>query len=1313
MASISLQPVPPFAVDAEIGLSLASRWKLWLRDFDTFLLASGITDKKRQRALLLYQAGPQVREIFAQLSDVGGETDFALAKEKLTQYFEPQKNRRYEVYRFRELKQGEQESLDNFHTRLRKMAKVCEFHDENFEIEEQIIIGGRSSRIRKRALRDPDYSLKDMLIDGRRDETSDYQAKDIESKEGYTENTNRLEMKPKKTCNNCGGEWPHLAQCPAKGKTCRKCGKANHFQVVCRSKNLSKGTKNRPRVQRKTPAVRPFEHDAVSSDDDEYLYSVGNGKSASLSKSPKVKVTVGGHTFPIIVDTGATINVIDSETFKQMENITLKPTKVKAYPFTRSEAVRFKGKFNSVIETKSRYATATFFVLNEAQTGCLLSAETAQELGVITLRLNTLSKKSDVQNPVCTSHDPEISRIVSKFQDVFKGLGKLKGYTVKLNIDENAIPHAQPQRRVPFHVRNKVATAIKELVREGIIEPVPEDSPSQWVSPIVVVPKKDSSVRLCVDMRMPNKAIKRVRYPVPTINDINVILNGARYFSKLDLNQAYHQLPLDEESRFITTFTTHMGLYRYTRLNYGTNAAMEIFQHVLQQSLQGVPGVFNLADDIIIFGSTRQEHDKALECCLARLRDRGLTVNPKKCKFLQPIIEFYGQVFSAQGTCPDPKRIAAIQQMSAPSNAKEVRSFLGMVNYSSKYIKDYATLTASLRELTKKSVPFTWTTEHQTAFEQLKLALTQAPVMGYFDLSKDTYVTVDASPMGISAILTQCESGSDDHRVIAYASRSLSAAESRYSQTEKEALSIVWAVEHFHIFLYGKDFTLVTDHKPLEIIYGNSSSKSSARIERWVLRLQPYTFNVKYKPGSENAADYLSRHVTDASCSMQEKYTEDYVCFITHTSVPKAMTIEEIASATNNDRTLQCVRAALRTGTWDVPALKRFRHVKDELTVGAQNIVLRGHRIVIPDSLQQRAIDIAHEQHQGISRTKSLLREKIWFPGIDEMVQNTISTCISCQAVSQANPPEPVKLSEMPNGPWEKVHMDFYGPLPSGEQLLVVIDRYSRFPEVEIVKSTKASIVIPKLDRIFSVHGIPKIVMSDNGPPFSSAEFARYATTLGFTHHFSTPYWPQANGEVERFNRCLGKAIQIAVSEGKVWKQELHRYLFQYRVTPHSITSVAPCELLFNRKVRGKLPSLSVPKIVNFHKTAKDNEQQKQISQKTYIDQRRKAKYSPISVGDCVLVKQEKRNKLSTRFSTTPYTVISRTGTKITARNSQNYTLTRNVSHFKKIEVHTKDDSEIDNEIDGKYKPTIDYRPVRVRHPPMRYGNPLPWQIIS
>ena len=235
--AVNLQPVPEFVPDADVGASLATRWRLWLQDFNTFILASGIRDAKRKKSLLLYQAGPRIREIFAQLPDTGEEDDFDLAQQKLSEYFEPQKNKRYEVYRFRETKQGERETLDCFHTRLRNMAKTCEFADETFEIEEQIIIGGRSSRIRKRALRDPEYSLKDMLIDGRRDESSSYQAKDIESKEETRETTHRFIAKQSnqapKNCGNCGGKFPHKGPCPAKGKTCRNCDKPNHFAVVC------------------------------------------------------------------------------------------------------------------------------------------------------------------------------------------------------------------------------------------------------------------------------------------------------------------------------------------------------------------------------------------------------------------------------------------------------------------------------------------------------------------------------------------------------------------------------------------------------------------------------------------------------------------------------------------------------------------------------------------------------------------------------------------------------------------------------------------------------------------------------------------------------------------------------------------------------------------------------------------------------------------------------------------------------------------------------------------------------------------------
>jgi hypothetical protein len=338
-------------------------------------------------------------------------------------------------------------------------------------------------------------------------------------------------------------------------------------------------------------------------------------------------------------------------------------------------------------------------------------------------------------------------------------------------------------------------------------------------------------------MRQANEAIRRVRHPIPTVNDVSFALNGAQYFTKLYLSQAYHQLVLDQESRFITTFSTHVGLYRYKRLNYGTNASAEIFQHVLQTKLQGLNGVKNIADDIIVFGKTRAEHDQILDKCLARLSNSGLKLNQGKCTFLEDKLEFFGQIFSRQifsreGTRPDPKRVNDLLNAPQPASVTEVRSLLGMANYSSKYIRDFATLTAPLRELTKKNARFTWLPKHQACFDKLKATLASAPCMSYFAKDKETLVIVDASPVGISAILSQQEPGTNDPKIVAYASRSLTDTETHYSQTEKEALAIVWSVEHFHLFLYGSQFTLVTDHKPLEVIYGSRKAKASARIER-------------------------------------------------------------------------------------------------------------------------------------------------------------------------------------------------------------------------------------------------------------------------------------------------------------------------------------------------------------------------------------------------------------------------------------------------------------------------------------------------
>ena len=325
-------------------------------------------------------------------------------------------------------------------------------------------------------------------------------------------------------------------------------------------------------------------------------------------------------------------------------------------------------------------------------------------------------------------------------------------------------PVTPPQRRIPFHLRHKVESEIQKLKREYIIEKIPEDTPTDWVSPVVIVPKQDNNIRLCGDIRAANTAIKRTRHPIPTVEAVSLELNGASIFSKLDLSQACHQLELSPTSRHITTFCTHVGLYRYKSLNYGTNVAAEQFQHSLQETLR-----------------------------------------------------------------------------------------IGMANYSSKFIMNYATITEPLRQLTRKNTRFTWTSTHQAAYEKLKHALMRSS----FLYSKRNISPCRCQPVGLSAILTQKDQNQNTS-IIAYASRALSQVGQQYSQTEKEALAIVWG--YFHLFLFGADFTLITDHKPFRLIYNNSRSRPLARIERWFLRLQQYNFRVICMAGCENPADFLSRH---------------------------------------------------------------------------------------------------------------------------------------------------------------------------------------------------------------------------------------------------------------------------------------------------------------------------------------------------------------------------------------------------------------------------------------------------------------------
>ena len=402
----------------------------------------------------------------------------------------------------------------------------------------------------------------------------------------------------------------------------------------------------------------------------------------------------------------------------------------------------------------------------------------------------------------------------------------------------------------------------------------------------------------------------RERHTIPTTEERLKDMNKSKVFSKFDLKWGYHQLELHIESRNLTTFVTHTGLYRYKRLLFGINVASEIFQNEIRKVVQGIHGVANKSDDIIVHTETRSEHYESVHKLLDRLRSAGLTVNWQKCELFKTELVFDGHKLSDKGVNPTQEKVKAVEEAREPENISELRSFLGLVNYSARYIPNFATIAEPLRRLTRKDEPFVFGEEQRQSFQALKRHLSNAETLGYFDVNAKTKVIADASPYGLGGVLVQIQEG--EPRIIAYASRSLSAVERRYSQTEREALGLVWACEKFHSYVYGIQFDLVTDHKPLEAIY-SPKSKPCARIERWVLRLQPYRFRVVHVAGTKMIADPLSRLLKpgEAVDANLEDETEEYIRFVASQATPRAMTTRQVEESSYKDAELTQVRKCI------------------------------------------------------------------------------------------------------------------------------------------------------------------------------------------------------------------------------------------------------------------------------------------------------------------------------------------------------------------------------------------------------------------
>ena len=484
------------------------------------------------------------------------------------------------------------------------------------------------------------------------------------------------------------------------------------------------------------------------------------------------------------------------------------------------------------------------------------------------------------------------------------------GGKVHLETDPNVAPKVMPPRRVPVALKEKLKNELDRLTQRKVISPIPEAT--DWVSSMIAAKKPDGNIRLCIDPHYLNLALKRSHYPLPIIEEILPELSKAKVFSQVDLKEGFLQVELDEESTQLTVFQTPWGRYRFHRMPFGITPAPEIFQMKLDQNFEGLKGVLKVADDILIIyqGETEREadedHDRNLKSLLDRCRERNIKLNKKKFTFKSNDVQFIDHRLTKEGLKPDPAKVKAILSMKKPDDVAAVQRLMGVVKYLSKFLSGLSQICEPIRRLTHKDEPRFWSKEQDVAFDKIKEAVTSAPVIKYFDSSKPTQGSGDASSQGLGFVLTQ-----EDHPVT-YASRALKQAEQRYSQIEKELLVLVFGLEHNHQYVYGKKVVLYTDHKPLVSISSKPLAAAPKRLKRLLPRLQQYDAEIRYRPGREMyladtlSRTYLSQSPTDTLRSETEKEVES-IHAVDYLAISEQQ-LSEIRQETAKDPTLQALK---------------------------------------------------------------------------------------------------------------------------------------------------------------------------------------------------------------------------------------------------------------------------------------------------------------------------------------------------------------------------------------------------------------------
>lgn len=1321
----------PFVVPDETN-SVGKAWEEWLegieREFRYFKI-TGAVDKKD--AMIIY-GGKEIARLEKSLPDAEIEDVYVKLRTKLNEHFTPKKNKHHARYLFLKMrpyaarlreKAKECEFGDTYDERI--LEHIIQTIDNKKLIEKAISKTWDLTRFLTEASQTEDIARQMLDMEsghsqGSPDNISRIYSEPLNHKQSADESHGfRRPWRPGKEqdnmkqqrCGFCGLTGVHAKgrDCPAYGKKCRKCHKWNHYSSVCKSDGFrgqnSRGRKpSRGRIRGR---IKKTTEDAEStSSDDEFF-----GQAAEhLAQAKKVKedgsnyriVTVQLNDVDVEMeaDSGADVNILDEHQFKAFIHRThdkpiLEASKVKLH--TLQHQLEVKGEFQAVIRNETCGKLARFVVVfGRIQSPPLISKETLIDLGMLKIRPdggfaepNGLGTSKEVHGANAVKElegVQEMKDLVTKYSHLFKGIGKIedkKGdreILGRFHMKPEAVPVAQKPRQVPYYLQEPFRRWLDQGIEEDIFEKVPDDEPITWCSPVVVQPKPKFSgmsseklephmIRASVDLRVPNKHMERSRISqAPVVEDFIYKFHDCTIWTKLDLRQGYHQLVLHPESRSIATFSTPWGNFRPKRLVFGAKASQDLFDEEMNRIFGDIPRCLNQRDDILIGASNWKEHNDTLETVFQRAEDYGITLNEPKCEFGQAQITFYGYRFGKDGLKPTPEKVQAIQECTPPESKGEVRSFLGMTGYLSKFIPRYSSLTKPLRELTHKEAKFRWGPEEANAFEELKASISSQDTMAFFNPKLPIMMRVEASyNEGLSAGLFQ--QSTKGWQPVHFISRTLTDVEKRYSQTEKDALCVKWAKDRFSIYLLGAPkFTIVTAHKPLLPLFNKPTAKLPPRIEKWVMDMQNVDYEMKYEPGKNEAdpLDFLSRHPLPI---IGNNDTEKILKATIETE--HAVVLDRIKEETQQDGVMQKLSQTIQRGDWEASRkdvdLAPFYPIKEEI-YEAQGLIFRMERIILPSGLQQKIIKTAHKLgHLGTTKTKQMLRAKYWFPNMNAMIDQTIGHCYDCQVTTRNHREEPIKPSVIPEEPWEQITIDFGGPYPDGHYNLVAVDRRTRYPEVEVVSSTAFKPTKERLRKMFAHHGVPRRVYSDNGPPFNSKEFSDFAEEEGFQHHRITPLHPRANGQVERFMQVLNKTEQIAHLQGKTGLDRsiaVQDMLMAYRDTPHPATGVTPYQAMTNRPVRTKL-DYTMPGKERSKQDESIDEKDRRYKEKMKREGANIKEHNFI-LGDYVLLRQRKSNKWSTPYEPVFYTVTKISGSTITARRiTDGREICRDSSQFK------------------------------------------------